>query len=583
MHHVGTVERERRRSTMRNDPALLQAILTSATDYAIITMDNTGVINGWSAGAERILGYREDEVLGMNGRLLFTPEDRAQRAPEREMETARAMGRAADNRWHLREDGSRFWGEGIMSPIYDASETHIGYLKIMRDFTDRKRADDEVFRLAHFDNLTGLPNAAYLLARLGEMISATEHGQKTLVIQVIDLDKFRSVNDTLGHHVGDAVLQQIAQRMRGAIHESDFLGRLAGDKFAILQHVRSTREAETLASKLIDALMWPFYIEGREVSVSVSIGIVRCPQDSQLPDQLLQKADIALYRVKHERHGGGFAFFSEKIDREARERSFVLGELRRAVKRRSFRLEYQPTVACKDEHIVSVEALLRFGDASLSDYPIAELIGLCSQNDLMCDIGSWVLAEACAQFQRWRDAGLPPVRMSVNLSPRELTDSRLRAGIDAMLDRCDWGGCSLEIEITERQLHENGDAGIKALRELKARGISIALDDFGNGYSLLSGLRDLPVNKIKLDPAFSRGTPTDPKSNAMAKAVIDMAHVCGLEVIAEGVESIEQADFFRREGCDAIQGYVISPPLSADGISALLFREIQRGVMPAIG
>lgn|GEM_PF-1531906 len=559
----------RRTANSMTKIGLLKAILTSATDYAIITMNNEGIITSWNTGAQRILEYQEEEIIGESGGVLFTAEDQAKGIPQEELETARLTGRAYDNRWHVRKDGSKFWGDGTVTPIYHDNGAQIGFLKIMYDCTERKQIESEMIRLANFDALTGLANRSYFQNRLSEMVSATLRSSQHVVLLLIDLDNFKQINDSMGHHVGDLLLQQTAQRMRRAIRDTDFLARLGGDEFVVIQpNALSPQSAGSLINKLLDTLSRPFHIDGHEVRTSASIGVAVCPQDAKEPNRLLNKADLALYRVKNEGRGG-FSYFTEQMDAEAHKRHLNLSELRRAVKNHAFWLEYQPEIDVGSKRIVSIEALLRCSNPTLRAYPITEVIKLGEETGLMPEIGLWVLSEACAQSRRWQNAGLP-VKISVNLSPRELIDLKIATVILAILDRSGLTPRNLEVEITEQHMFQANGQGIKVLEELRNRGIIVVLDDFGTGYASLSSLRRLPVNRLKLDRASLKEIPHDPHSCAIAKAVIAMAHTLNIEVVAEGIESAEQADFFRREGCNALQGNFLSRPLATDDMTLLL-------------
>lgn len=555
---------------MPNSLDLFKAILSSATDYAIITLDAARVVMSWNTGAQRVLGYEENEIVGHSGDVFFTPQDREAGTPRRETQIALRDGRAMDNRWHMRKDGSRFWGEGVVTPIHDASGTHIGFLKIMRDMTERKNTEGEMFRLAHFDSLTGLANRMYFQTRLREMIATAIRSKQLLIVQLIDLNNFKQINDSLGHTVGDQLLQQAAQRVRVVTRESDFIARLGGDEFVVLQaDARSLHYGETLANKLLDMLSVRFSIEGREVLLGASIGIAVCPQDGTEPEQLMRNADLALHRTKTLKKSG-FSYFTEQIDDEAHQRTRDIVELRRAIENCSFSLEYQPEVSFSDGRVVAAEALLRCRHPALKSYTTEKLIALGEESGLMWQIGLWVLTEACAQNKQWQNDGLPPITVCVNLCPSDLSNAELPQQIDNILKRTGLEPRYLLIEITERQVFETGGNGIRVLKELRARGIPIALDDFGAGYSALGYLRRLPIDKLKLDRTFMKEIPRDLPSCAVVRAVVGLAHAIGMEVVAEGVESRAQAEFCRQEKCDALQGSFVSPPLPAEKIMALL-------------
>jgi diguanylate cyclase (GGDEF)-like protein/PAS domain S-box-containing protein len=553
-----------------DDSGLLEAIFTSATDYGIIVTDNAGIVTSWNAGAETVTGFRRDEIVGRSADVIFTEEDRARNVPQTEAENALITGHAAEHRWYLHKDGSLFWADSVTTPIHGANGEQIGFLKILRDVTEKMRADEEILSLASSDALTGLANRLACRARLAEMVAATLRTDQLLVLQMLDLDHFKEVNDTLGHHTGDLLLQQVAQRMRSVTRDTDFIARIGGDEFVVLQpNAHSPEAGGSLAGKLLDALSKPFFIEGNEVLSGASIGVVVCPQDAREPDQLMKKADLALYRVKKSGRGG-FSYFTEHLDAEAHRRNRELAELRRAVEERAFWLAYQPKVDSRNGQPLALEALLRCANPVLSVYPIEHVIALAREAGLMLKIGAWVLSDACAQIRRWQSAGMPHIKLCVNLCTRELVNPEIIRRIDTVLERACLPPAMLEIEITERQIFDSKEQGVATLKQLRARGIGIAIDDFGTGYSSLSYLRWLPVDALKLDKTFLPKIPDDPQSCAIARVIISLAHSLNLKVTAEGVESAEQADFMQRENCEQLQGNFFSPPLSAAAMTTWL-------------
>lgn len=559
---------------------MLKAILASSTDYSIIVADRSGVITSWNAGAEQTTGYSQDEVVGTSLDFLFPEEDRAHYAPQKEREVAQYAGRFADQRWLVRKDGSRFWADNVITPIKDANGAVSGFLKILRDHTEKMRADEEILTCARYDALTGLANRSSFKARLAEMAASTLRSGQLLILQIIDLDHFKEVNDTLGHHTGDVLLQQAAQRMRSVTRDTDFIARIGGDEFVVLQpNAHSPEVGGSLANKLLDVLSKPYHIDGHEVHSGASIGVAVCPQDAREPEQLLKKADLALYRVKKTGRGG-FACFTEHLDEEAHKRNRDLNELRRAVEEHSFWLAYQPKVDGLNGAPIALEALLRCANPVLSAYPIQQVISLAREAGLMPKIGAWVLSQACTQTRRWHEAGLSHIRVCVNICTRELMDPEIGRHIWMTLDRAGLQPNHLEIEVTERQLLDSKDQGMANLKALRARGTLIAIDDFGTGYSSLSYLRWLPIDSLKLDRTFLPSVPQDPQASAIAKVVINLAHSLNLEVIAEGVESAEQVNFLQHEHCEQLQGYFFSKPLDAAAMTSWLMT--RSGAHPAI-
>ena len=550
--------------------SLLEAIFAAATDHAIITTDVTRRVLLWNTGAERLFGYRAKDMMGDTSDRLFTLEDRTAGVPEEEAANATVAGRAADYRWHLRQDGSTFWGEGTMTPIYDRLGTISGYLKILRDGTDKKQAETELYEITRHDNLTGLPNRRAFAAKLAEVCASARRSGQIIMLLLLDLDRFKEVNDIWGHGVGDQFLQLAAQRMRDCTREIDFIARLGGDEFVVIQvGTGSASDGAELANKLVAALATPFHIENHDISAGVSVGVTAYPVDGTEVDKLLRNADLAMYEVKKQ-GGNGYHYFTDELDLEAHRHTSDLAALRQAVVRRDFHLEYQPQVDGASGTMRAVEALLRCDDPKLSTYPIDRVIELAMQSSLIVNIGLWMMGEACWQLRQWRDSGLPPFRMCINLCTEELLAEGLTRHLLALMGQYMLQGSDLEIEITERQLLEQGKRGEAVLASLRGHGISIALDDFGTGYSSLAYLRDLPVDRVKLDQSFLKKIPRDADSCIIASAVVNLVHSLKREAVIEGVESAEQAAFFCALGSELLQGFHFSPPLSGSQLRTWL-------------
>ncbi|MDB5854007.1 MAG: hypothetical protein JWR22_2048 [Herminiimonas sp.] len=551
--------------------SLLNEIYNSTFDYGIFTIDLEGRVTTWNVGAERIIGFSQAEIIGQNHSVIFTPEDRRRDEPGQEMQIVQATGRAEDYRWHLRKDGSRFWADGVLTAVRDDSGRHTGYLKILRDITDRKQAESEVHRVANSDMLTGLANRYAFETHAIELIAIAARSGQSLGLHLIDLDRFKQVNDSLGHHAGDVVLQQAAQRMRKVLRDSDFIARLGGDEFVVLQPNMSSMQAGAdLATRLIAVLTDTFVVDGREVSIGGSIGIAVCPDDACDLDQLMKKADLALYRAKADGKGR-YHYFTEQLDRTAHARSREIVELRRAVQKKEFWVEYQPQVAFSNGQTVGLEALLRCSNPFFSSWPVEDVVNLAIEAGLMKNLSFWVLREACEQMRKWKDDGISDMKMCVNLCSQDLTDRATPDYIEALIAETRLQPGDLEIELTERQALDIEKHGLEVLHALRSRGMSIALDDFGTGYSALSHLRNLPVTAVKLDKSFLIGIPGDVQGCTVVRAVMDLSRALGLEVVAEGVETADQAAFLKEYDCTSLQGFLVSHPLRAEDMTTWLF------------
>lgn len=557
--------------------ALLKEIYDSTYDYGILTFDLDGTITTLNVGAERIMGFKAEEMIGHGASMLFTPEDQARKELLQEMEIAQTKGRADDYRWHLRKDGSRFWADGVLTVIHGPDGEQTGYLKIFRDATERKMAEVQLHRLANSDMLTGIGNRYAFEARVTEMIARSERTRQPLALHLIDLDGFKQVNDSLGHHVGDGLLRQVAQRLQHTLRENDFVARLGGDEFVVLQPDMPTLQAGVdLSGRIAQQLGQQFEVEGHPVRVSGSIGIALCPQDAADADLLLKKADLALYRAKKE-DKGGFCYFTERLDAVAHQKNLDIAALKHAVTEKKFWLAYQPKIAFSSGKTVAVEALLRSTHGAIAQYPMEEVVDLAVEQGLMKNLSYWVLREACTQLRLWKQQGLPPIKMCVNLCSQDMADTDTTGYIGALLAELGLSPADLEIEITEREVLEIEKNGLSILRALRDSGIGIALDDFGTGYSALSYLRDLPVTAVKLDKSFLVGIPEHEQGAAVVGAVMSLSHALGLEIIAEGVETEAQFDFLLARHCDAMQGFLISKPLSAHDMTAWLVNAATAG------
>lgn len=562
-----------------DSPGLLGALLDSMADYAVILVDPDGVVRLWSVGAQHLFQYRPEEMVGRPVACLFTEADRQAAALDATVHAALQEGRAWDVRCMVRRDGSTIWAECSFSPIRDAQGRLIGFLKVARDATARKRDEEKMLRMARVDALTGLANRTVLEEKLVDHAQAAARARRMMVVHLIDLDHFKYINDRHGHAMGDEVLRAAAHRIERVVRDSDLLARLGGDEFVLLQtDVDDPTVGGRIAGQIVDALARPFVIEGAELRIGASIGISVFPRDAVDTKQLLRMADVALYRVKAGGRGG-YHYFTEDMDRIAHRLGADRALLREAIDHGAFTLHYQPQIDTRDGRVVGMEALLRCQHPTLIDYPIPELIALAASAGLLRDLGVWCLDEACRQAQAWRGLGVAPLRMCVNFCAGELNEPRLLDRVADVLARTGLASGDVEIEITEQQLVDYGRPGNSVLHDLRAMGASIAIDDFGTGYSSLGYLAQLPLDRIKLDRSFVERVPDDPLSCTVATAVVNLAHTLDLGIVAEGVETEAQARFLESTHCEAQQGYFFSRPMDARAMTRwLLERSATRGV-----
>jgi diguanylate cyclase (GGDEF)-like protein len=406
--------------------------------------------------------------------------------------------------------------------------------------------------------------------RLEQAIAQAQRHEKRLAVMFIDLDRFKLINDTLGHEAGDHLLREVAQRLTESLRTGDIVARLGGDEFVVLlEDLTYSTAVAAVAEKLIGALTSNFTIAEREVHVSASIGIASFPDDAKDMRSLMKFADIAMYRAK-EQGRNIFQFYSDQMSVHSVERLTLESQLRGALGRNELTLHYQPVMDVRSGKIVGMEALVRWQHAELGLLPPGRFIGIAEETGLIVPIGEWVLKTACTQQRRWTELGLPPMRIAVNLSPRQFVHRHLVHDITRALSETGCGPSLLELEITESTVMHDAPRAVALLTELKAMGIRIAIDDFGTGYSSLAYLKRFPIDSLKIDRSFVADVPGDAGDTAITQAIIAMSHSLGLRVIGEGVETIEQLEFLREHGCDEVQGYYFSAGLAEAEATAFL-------------
>jgi diguanylate cyclase (GGDEF)-like protein/PAS domain S-box-containing protein len=527
----------------------------------------------------RMTGWREHEVIGRVASILNC----SQHPPEHYLAMREALERNGHWRgelWQRRKDNEEFlcWLE--LTEVRDASGARTHFVGVLNDITDRKRAEQELRYLANYDTLTGLPNRTLLSERLGHAIIRARRGNRKVAVLFLDLDRFKHVNDSMGHAAGDRMLKAAGSRLRHVVREGDTVARLGGDEFTVvLEDVAGNLEAEHIAQKVIAAFDQPLELDnGQEVVITPSIGISFYPDHGQVPTDLLKFADTAMYQAK-ERGRRTYMVYTEAMDAAARLRATTVAALRKALERNEFSLVYQPKLSLLDERVTGVEALLRWRSEDLGNVPPTSFIPIAEETGMIIEIGDWVVSQACAQLARWRDAGVRDVTMSVNVSVLQLLRGELTQRLCDILAEHDIAPNQLELELTESMVMANAEQSITTLRQLKAVGVTLAIDDFGTGYSSLSYLKRLPIDTLKIDKEFVGDITTDPDDEAITATVITMAHSLGLNVVAEGVESAEQVEYLREQGCDEIQGHWLSLALGPDQcLSFLRDRAIRRRI-----
>lgn len=445
---------------------------------------------------------------------------------------------------------------------------------------EKTKADERIEYLASHDSLTNLPNRETFNELLHYAIEAAHRHQRHFALLFIDLDRFKVINDSLGHDAGDILLVEIAGRLRQSLRSSDVVARLGGDEFVvILEETAENDDVACVAGNLLSVLSQPLQLSGHECHTTASIGIAMYPSDGADVQTLTKNADMAMYLAKEEGKNG-FRFFSREIKTQSIERLTLEVALRRALDRDQFALHYQPKVDMATGQITGVEALLRWTHPDLGVLPPMQFIPLAEETGLIVPIGRWVLKEACAQNMAWQRRGLEPISMAVNLSPRQFADDHLLQDIDEALAASGMSPVLLQLEVTESMVMRNVPRAVKVLDSIQSRGIRLAIDDFGTGYSSMSLMKQFPIDTIKIDRSFVRDLPNDSEDQAIAQAIISMGKALGMTVVAEGVETTEQERFLRNHACDEMQGYLFSKPLPSQQLTALLGSALLRVAPP---
>ena len=450
---------------------------------------------------------------------------------------------------------------------------------IIRDITERKKAEEQILHLAYYDQVTGLHNRHYFRQLLGEIINRSKRYNRLAAIIFLDIDRFKLVNDTFGHDIGDLFLREVADRLVSSVRNSDlaayagtsesldYLARLGGDEFTILlTEINDMQDAGKVARRLLKSLSVPFVILGNEIFGTASIGIGIYPYDGEDPDALIKNADAAMYHAKNQ-GGNNFQYYSKSMNAEAFARLSLENSLRKALDRGEFELYYQPQVSIKTGRIIGTESLIRWMHPEMGLVPPSHFINLAEETGLIIPIGEWVLNTACAQNQEWQNHGFGPLHVSVNISALQFRQQDVLGVATSALNRSGLDPSLLDLELTENSIMQNPERTAYVLRNLKEMGLKISIDDFGVAYSSLSYLKRFPLDTLKIDKSFIDEITSDA---AISIAIIAMAHSLRLNVVAEGVETKEQLNLLREKECDAIQGYLFSRPVPADSLTSML-------------
>ena len=551
----------------------LASTVVGNTLEGVLVSDASSRILSANAAVTRLLGYSESELLGQTPALFKS--GRHNREFYNAMWATMALaGRWEGEIWNRRKNGEVFPEHMSLSAVRDESGTVTHYVCMFSDITEEKAQQKRLEMLAQNDPLTGLSNRPWFIQQLDAAVQqATASGEMLAVLQ-LNLDRFKDVNDSYGHAAGDAVLKHIALQVHSALRPGDLLGRMAGDEMAVVvRNLRHADGAAAVARQLLVAVAVPWCSpDGFEVVVGASVGICLFPAHADSAKGLLQGAHAAVYGAKA-RGRGAWCFFHEEMTQAARERLALEAHLRQAMAQGHLSLYYQPQVDIASDRIIGAEALLRWKDPQEGFISPARFIPVAESSGIIGPLGEWVLETACRQGQQWLDAGLPPVVLAVNVSPRQFHLTDLVHCVSSVLASSGFPAHCLELEITESALAEQPEDALKVLRRMGDLGVRLAVDDFGTGYSSLAHLKRFPIDVLKIDQSFIREIPQSADDMAISAAIIAMGHSMGLEVLAEGVETAEQLAFLRERGCQSYQGYLRSRPVPAAEFAELLLAQ----------
>jgi diguanylate cyclase (GGDEF)-like protein/PAS domain S-box-containing protein len=552
-----------------------QASVLGAVGQPVIATDLEGKVLYWNRAAEETYGWSSEEALGRRARDLTVPKESLEKVEEVVSELR--AGRTWSGEVLLRrKDGSYVPVFVTATPLFDARGDLAGMIGVSSDISERKALQDELERRASHDPLTGLPNRPAFVERIGQALLRTRRRQNNrnkVGVLFMDLDGFKTINDSLGHQAGDRLLVAVAECLRNRLRSEDVLARFGGDEFAVLlEDTAGTSEAIRVAQRIAEDLREPFTVDDFQVSVSTSIGItLGTAHANDDPEGMLREADAAMFRAK-EQGPGRYALFDPAMQARAQERLELEAELRRALEQGEFVLYYQPEVSLHDGKMVGFEALLRWQHPERGLLKPSAFVPLAEETDVIAPIGRWVLEEACRQAKRWEEEHplASPMTMEVNLSSKQLRRRELARTVEEALTRAGVEAHTLALDITETVLIGASEHNAQALEALKKMGIRLSLDDFGTGYSSLSYLKRLPVDRVKVDRSFVKGLGGNATDTAVVRMIIELCHTLGVEVLAEGVETSEQAALLKDMGCDVGQGYYFARPLRSEELAEQL-------------
>ncbi|MCF8179490.1 MAG: PAS domain S-box protein [Sulfuritalea sp.] len=564
----GTTHDNTRRRRIEEELRLAAKVFESSGEAIMIT-DAEGCMISVNRAFTRVTGYSETDAVGRNARLLSSSRHGREFFSDMWRELL-GSGYWQGEMWNRRKNGEVFPEWLSISSVRNAEEKITHFVAIFSDISERKAAEEKIAFLAHHDPLTGLPNRLLLKDRLERAITHGERAGDKVALLFVDLDRFKAVNDTFGHLVGDTLLRDAAQRLLACVRDSDTVSRHGGDEFlVVLTDLNSSEVPAQIAAKIMETLGEPFHIDAHEAVISASVGIAVYPDDGADFDELLKKADTAMYHAKDSGRNV-FRFYTQRMNADAQERLDLHGRMRRALERTEFVLHYQPLIDLKTGRIVGGEALVRWQSPEQGLVAPGQFIPAAEHSGLIVPLGEWVLAEACRELAHWQKAGCSQLSMAVNISSIQFRRGDVEQTVRQALAASGATPSMLELELTESILIDDAEQVLATIRQLQALGVRLAIDDFGTGYSSLSYLKRFAVDKLKIDQSFVRDIVSDPEDAAIVRAVVQMARSLGLNVVAEGVETEAVAAGLLALECDLAQGYYFGRPMPAEEFRRLI-------------
>ena len=523
-------------------------------------------------------GYNAEDIIGKHCNIFLEDDSSNDDLRNNSSETDKGTWRGET--YHKHKNGILFPIYLSKSIIIDENEKELGIVNIVRDITEKKAIEQRLEYMAHFDDLTGLPNRVLFYDRIDKSLARAKRDNLLFAILFLDLDKFKAVNDTFGHNVGDSVLKITAKRLSNCIREADTVARLGGDEFAIiLTTINEPQNAVVVVQRIIAYMGDPFHIKkGTEHTIGISIGITIYPFDGDDADTLIKNADTAMYHAKA--NGNGYRFYNSDMNTTAFRRFTIETKLREAIKQKEFLLYYQPQVDIVTSKIVGIEAFIWWLPPDHELLSPDKFISIAEESELIIPISEWAIHTACSQNKTWQNAGISPIPVTINISSRQFKQQNLTEIITQLLHETGLDPHFLEIELTERILMRDEEFAIAKLEAFAAKGIRLSIDGFGTGYSSIKYLKCFPIHKLKIDKSFVDDITTNHNNRAISEAIITMAHSLQLKVIAEGVKTVEQLKILRSLGCDEIQGYLFSEPLPAEKFTNILVKGCFANAIP---